>query len=112
MLWRSRNLILVRVVGRDAVPTIAFALGGDGKPVVADVVGGGSADGDAALARGKDGAFVEIPLSSDTHWAAAPGAAFARARMVGRMDDAFALDATGTAPAMGGSGCAASPGCR
>jgi hypothetical protein len=96
-LRAGANLIVVNAVGWGADPRIAFAMAGDWTPTVAKVAPP-EPTMTARTNRTKDGVFVEISASADTHWSAGPGNDFARAQQIGKMDDPVGLDLVWTAP--------------
>lgn len=96
-LRAGANLIVVNAVGWGADPRIAFAMAGDWTPNVAKVAAT-EPTMTARANRTKDGVFVEISASADTHWSAGPGNDFARVQQIGKMDDPVGLDLVWTAP--------------
>jgi hypothetical protein len=96
-LRAGANLIVVNAVGWGADPRIAFAMAGDWTPTVTKVAPP-EPTMTARTNRTKDGVFVEISASADTHWSAGPGNDFARAQQIGKMDDPVGLDLVWTAP--------------
>lgn len=97
-LRAGANLILVHAVGWGADPRLAFAMAGDWQVTTPPAASAQVPTMTARTNRTKDGVFVEISASADTHWSAGPGADFARAQQVGKLDDPVGLDVVWTGP--------------